>query len=178
MSRFAINRNAWSAEAKDEYEGLLADICNQTTDTSERLDLFEDALTGAVQAHRQWALDVSRACRRAGLAKEVTRFEDRNRALVSFDGQLLSVPRTQSRKVMVLGEVTYQRELITVWTWDEIAEKRAEVIKATQAYTVKVQQYDRLLALRVLAPDAGSPAEAAEQLGLDIDEYLGGSEAA
>jgi hypothetical protein len=178
MSRYAINRNAWSDVAKDEYESLLADICNETNDTSERLDLFEDKLTDAVQAHRQWALDVARACRRAGLAKEITRFEDRNRALVSFDGQLLSVPRTQSRKVMVAGEVTYQRELITVWTWDEIAEKRAEVIKAVRAYTVKVQQYDRLLALRVLAPEAGSPAEAAEQLGLDIDEYLGGTEAA
>ncbi len=178
MTRYAINRNAWSEQARDEYEDLLAEICNATNDTSERLDLFEDKLTDAVQGHRQWALDVARACRRAGLAKEITRFEDRNRALVSFDGKLLSVPRTQSRKVKVGGEVTYQRELITVWTWDELAEKREEVIKATRAYTVKVQQYDRLLSLRVLAPAAKSPAEAAELLGVDIDEYLGGTEAA
>jgi hypothetical protein len=178
VTRFAINRHAWSAEAKDEYEDLLADICNTTNDTSERLDLFEEQLIDAVQAHRQWALDVSRACRRAGLGKEISRFEDRNRVLVSHDGQLLSVPRTQSRKVKVAGEVTYQRELIVVWTWVELAEKRAEVIKATRAYTAKVQQYDRLLALRDMAPEAGSPAEAAEQLGLDLDEYLGGEEAA
>jgi len=178
VSRYAINRSAWSDRDRDEYEDLLAEICNLTNDTSERLDLLEDKLTDAVQAHRQWALDVSRASRRAGLAKEITRFEDRNRALVSFDGQLLSVPRTQSRKVKVAGEVTYQRELIVVWTWDEIAEKREEVIKSARAYTVKVQQYDRLLALHVMAPEAKSPAEAAEHLGLDIDEYLGKSEAA
>jgi hypothetical protein len=178
VSRYAINRSTWSAGDKDEYEDLLADLCNRTNDTSERLDLFEDALTDAVQAHRQWALDVARACRRAGLAKEITRFEDRNRALVSFDGQLLSVPRTQSRKVVVAGEVTYQRELITVWTWGQLAEKRDEVIKARRAYTAKVQQYDRLLSLRVLAPAAKSPAEAAELLGVDIDEYLGATEAA
>jgi hypothetical protein len=178
VSRYAINRNAWSAQEKDEYEDLLADICNASNDTSERLDLFEDRLTDAVQAHRQWALDVARACRRAGLGKEISRFEDRNRALVSFDGEVLSVPRTQSRKVKVAGEVTYQRELIVVWTWDEISEKRAEVIKAARAYTVKVQQYDRLLALRILAPAAGSPVEAADALGLDLDEYLGKSEAA
>lgn len=178
MSRYAINRNAWSDADKDEYEDLLAEICNATNDTRERLDLFEDKLTDAVQAHRQWALDVARQSRRAGLAKEITRFEDRNRALVSFDGQLLSVPRTQSRKVVVAGEVTYQRELITVWTWSQLAEKRDEVIKARRAYTAKVQQYDRLLALRILAPGSGSPAEAAEALGLDIDEYLGTTEAA
>lgn len=178
MSRYAINRALWSPQEREEYDDLLAEICNTTPDTSERLDIFEDKLTDAVQAHRQWALDVSRACRRAGLAKEITRFEDRNRALVAFDGQLLSVPRTQSRKVVVAGEVTYQRELITVWTWDQLAEKRTDVIKAARAYTAKVQQYDRLLALRVMAPGAGSPAEAADQLGLDIDEYLGGSVAA
>ncbi|GAA0738429.1 hypothetical protein Drose_04555 [Dactylosporangium roseum] len=178
MSRYAINRAAWSERDKDEYEDLLAEICNATTDTSERLDLFEDKLTDAVQAQRTWALHVSRACRRAGLGKEIVRFEDRNRALVSYDGQLLSVPRRQGRKVKVAGEVTYQRELIVVWSWDEIAEKREEVIKATRSYTVKVQQYDRLLALRVLAPAAKSPAEAAELLGLDLDEYLGKSEAA
>lgn len=178
MSRYAINRALWSPQEREEYDDLLAEICNTTPDTSERLDIFEDKLTDAVQAHRQWALDVARSCRRFGLGKEISRFEDRNRALISFDGQLLSVPRTQSRKVVVAGEVTYQRELITVWTWDEIAEKRQEVIKAARAYTVKVQQYDRLLALRVLAPEAKSPAEAAEHLGLDLDEYLGKSEAA
>jgi hypothetical protein len=178
VSRYAINRNAWSAQDRDEYEELLAEICNRTNDTSERLDLFEDALTDAVQAHRQWALDVSRASRRAGLGKEISRFEDRNRALVSFDGQLLSVPRTQSRKVKVAGEVTYQRELLAVWSWEQIVEKRDEVIKATRAYTVKVQHYDRLLALHILAPAAKSPIEAADLLGLDLDEYLGKSEAA
>lgn len=178
MSRYAINRATWSPRDKDEYEDLLAEICNETNDTSERLDLFEDKLIDAVNAQRQWALDVARASRRAGLGKEITRFEDRNRALVSFDGQLLSVPRTQSRKVKVAGEVTYQRELIVVWSWDEIAEKREDVIKASRTYTAKVQQYDRLLALRVLAPLAKSPAEAAEMLGIDLDEYLGKSEAA
>lgn len=177
MSRYAINRSAWSTQARDEYEDLLAEICNRTSDTSERLDLFEDALTDAVQAQRQWALDVSRASRRAGLGKEITRFEDRNRALVSFDGQVLSVPRTQSRKVKVAGEVTYQRELLVVWTWDEIVEKRDEVIKAARSYTVKVQHYDRLLALRILAPAAKSPIEAADLLGLDLDEYLGAAAA-
>jgi hypothetical protein len=34
VSRYAINRNSWSDVAKDEYESLLADICNETNDTT------------------------------------------------------------------------------------------------------------------------------------------------
>lgn len=173
MSRYAINRATWSPKERDEYEDLLAEICNESNDTSVRLDLFEDKLGDAIQAQRQWAFDVARSCRRAGLGKEITRFEDRNRALVSFDGSVLSVPRVQSRRVLVDGEPTYQRELIEVWTWDEIADKRAEAIRSSRSYTAKISHYDQLLALRVRCPDTNSPAEAAAELGLDLDEYLG-----
>jgi hypothetical protein len=132
VSRYAINRNTWSPSDKDEYEDLLAEICNETTTTRASVSTSSrDKLIDAINAQRQWALDVSSASRRAGLGKEITRFEDRNRVLVSHNGELLSVPRTQSRKVKVAGEVTYQRELIVVWTWDEIAEKREDVIKAS-----------------------------------------------
>lgn len=178
MTKHAINRNAWSPTERDEYEDLLAEVCNATKGSTERLDLFDAKLTDAIQAHRPWATDVARACRRFGLGKEIARYENRNQALVSHDGLLLSVPRVQSRKVMVAGEVTYQRELIEVWTWEQITAKRAEAIKASDSYTVKVGHYDRLLALREKAPDTKSPAEAAKQLGIDLEDYLGHAEAA
>ncbi len=99
MSKHAIDRALWSPEERDEYEALIAEIVNATTDTSERLDLFDDKLIDAVQAHRPWAVDVARSCRRYGLAKEITRFEARNRTFVSHDGRLLSLPRVQARRV-------------------------------------------------------------------------------
>jgi hypothetical protein len=169
----AIDRNAWSPAERDEYEELLAEVCNATPDTSERLNLLEEKLNDAQQAHRGWAYSVSSQCRRFGLAKEISRFQDRNRALVSFDGRLLSMPRVQSRRVEVAGEMTYQRELIVLWTWAELLDKRAEAIRASQTYTAKVGHYDRLLALREKAPGSATPAEAANVLGLDLDEYLG-----
>lgn len=169
----AIDRNAWSPEERDEYEELLAEVCNATTDTRERLDLFEEKLADAQQAHRPWAFSVARQCQRFGLGKEITRFQDRNRALVSFEGRLLSLPMVQSRRVEVAGEMTHQRELIVLWSWAELRDKRAEAIRSSETYTAKVGHYDRLLALEEKAPGAATPAEAADQLGLDIDEYLG-----
>jgi hypothetical protein len=169
----AIDRNAWSPQERDEYEDLLAEVCNATTDTRERLDLLEEKLNDAQQAQRGWAYSVSAQCRRFGLGKEISRFQARNRALVSFDGQLLSMPQVQSRRVQVAGEITYQRELIVLWTWKELLDKRGEAIRASDTYTAKVGHYDRLLALKERAPGTATPAEAADVLGIDLDEYLG-----
>lgn len=174
MSKHAIDRALWTPEQRDEYEFLLAEVVNATTDTSERLDLFDDKLVDAIQAHRPWATDVARSCRRAGLAKEISRFEARNRALVSHDGKLLSLPRVQARRVVTAaGEQTFQRELIEVWSWEQIQAKRAEVLQQQDTYSAKLAHYDRLLALRDKAPATGSPAEAAAALGVDLDEWLG-----
>lgn len=173
MSKHAIDRAGWAPEERYEYEELLGEIVSETNDTRERLDLFEHKLLDAIQAHRPWASEVERACRRFGMGKEVSRFEDRNRALVSHDGRVLNLPAKQARKVVTTdGEVTYQRELIELWTWDEIAAKRTEAIKAKRTYDDKVAHYDRLLALRVLAPESTSPAHAAELAGMDLDDFL------
>lgn len=178
MTKHAIDRGAWSDDERQEYEELLAEVCGATTDTTERLNLFDDKLTDAAQAHRPWATEVARACRRWGLGKEIARFEDRNRALVSYAGQVLSLPKVQGRKVTAAtGDVFYQRELIELWTWDEITDKRTEALKALGTYSGRIAHYDRLLALRVLAPDTATPAEAAAFLGIDLDEYLGSAAA-
>lgn len=171
--KHAIDRGAWSPEEREEYEALLAEIAGQTNDSRERLDLFEHKLLDAIQAHRPWASEVDRACRRFGMGKEISRFEARNRALVSHDGQVLSLPAIQSRRIAVAdGSVSYQRELIELWTWQQIEHKRTEALTAQRTYDHKVAHYDRLLSLRVMAPESTSPADAAEKLGLDLDEFL------
>jgi hypothetical protein len=179
VSKHAIDRAGWTPDERDEYEDLLGEIVGATNVTADRLDLFEHRLLDAIQAHRPWATEVERACRRSGLGKEISRYEDRNRAMVSHEGRVLNLPAKQARKVASTdGAVEYQRELIELWSWDEIAEKRLEALKAAQTYTDKVAHYDRLLALRVLAPDAKSPADAAKAAGLDLDEFLAKPKAA
>jgi len=173
VSKHAIDRAGWTPEERDEYEDLLGEIAGATNVSSERLDLFEHKLLDAVQAHRPWATEVERACRRFGMGKEISRFEGRNRALVAHDGRVLSMPAIQARQVVAAdGQVEYQRELIELWSWDQIATKRLEALKAAHTYTDKVAHYDRLLALRVLAPESDSPADAAKTAGVDLDDFL------
>ncbi|AYF29268.1 hypothetical protein CSH63_17710 [Micromonospora tulbaghiae] len=173
MSRHAIDRAGWTPEERHEYEALLAEIVAATRDSGERLDLFEHRLVDAVQAQRPWASEVDRMCRRFGLAKEVSRFQARNRALVAYDGEVLSLPAVQARKVAKPGgEVGYQRELIEVWSWEELTAKRDEALAARRTYDGKVAHYDRLLALRALAPSAATPAEAARMAGVDLGDWL------
>lgn len=174
-----IDRAAWSPEEREEFDELLAEVVAATRDTTDRLNLADKLLNDAIQAHRPWASEVEASCRREGLGREIKRYQDRQRVAVAYDGRILSVPAVQARKVVADdGVVTYQRELIELWTWDQLFEKRGEAIKAQATYSEKVAHYDRLLALRVLAPDSKSPSEAAQQLGIELDAWLAGTAAA
>lgn len=171
--KHAIDRTTWTPEERAAYEALLGEVVEATSNTTERLDLFESKLDDAIQAHRAWASEVDSACRRTGMGKEISRYEGRNRALVAYDGRVLNLPAKQARKVASAdGVVTYQRELIELWSWDDIAAKRHEALTAQRTYSEKVAHYDRLLALRDLAPASATPREAAESLGQSVEEFL------
>lgn len=168
------NRNAWAPAEREEYDELLAEVVAATTNTTKRLDLFEQLLNDALQAQRSWARDVERSGLRNGLAKEIKAYQDRKRALVAYDGQLLNLPRVQGTVTRTSdGEVHHQRELIELWTWQQIADKRADALKTRQYYSEKVAHYDRLLALRDMCPESVTPTDAARRLGINLDEFLG-----
>lgn len=169
----SINRNKWSTDDRDEFDALLADVVAQTRFTSERLDLMETGIADAIQAGRLWASEVETAAARQGYASEIKRFQDRNRALVSHDGQVLNVPKVQSRVVRAdSGETYHQRELIELWTWEQIEAKRREALTGRRSYSEKIGHYDRLLALRDVCPKSISPADAAKQLDITLDDWL------
>lgn len=169
-----IDRRSWSAEERAEEEAMLQQIIDSTTDTHARLDLGERLLGDAIQAHRYWATELERQFLRNGLAKEIKRYQDRHRVAVAYDDRLVSQPRVQGVKSRRSdGSVYEARALIEFRPWEEIAEKRLEAIRMRRTYDEKVAHYDRLLALRDLAPDATTPVEAATALGIDLDEYLG-----
>lgn len=167
-------RAAWEPEEREECDALLAEVIAATTITSERLDSFERHLNDAIQSQRPWARDLERSLLREGAAKEIKRYQDRNRAMVSHNGRVLNLPRVQGTTVRdEEGRVFHQRELIELWSWEQIADKRIEALKGQRTYSEKVAHYDRLLALRELCPESESPADAVKQLGLNLDEYLG-----
>jgi len=169
-----IDRAAWSPEEREEFEALLAEVVGASRETAARLDLMDELITDAIQAHRPWATEVARSARREGYAREIKRYQDRERVAVAYDGRVLSVPAVQARKVVDDdGAVTYQRELLQFWTWGELKAKRQEAVKAATTYTEKIAHYDRLLMLADLAPESTTPAEAAAALGVDLGEWLG-----
>jgi len=164
----------WEPEWREEYDALLDEVVSVGTNTSARLNEFERLLNDAVQAHKPWARDVERTCIRAGLAKEVKAFQDRTRAAVSYDGEVLSLPRVQSRRIIDHeGKATHDRALIELWSWSEIIAKRVEAKAAGVTSANRMAFYDKLLALRGLCPESASPQDAADRLGLDLDEFLG-----
>lgn len=167
-------RAAWDPAEREECDKLLADVIAATTNTSDRLGLFERLLNDAIQGQRPWARDLERSLLREGAAKEIKRFQDRNRAMVSHNGKVLSLPRVQGTVARdEEGRVYHQRELIELWSWAQIADKRTEALKGKRTYDEKVAHYDRLLALHEMCPDSATPADAAARLGLNLDEYLG-----
>lgn len=169
-----VNRAAWSPEEHAEYEALLEEVVSSSRNTGERLDLMERLMVDAIQAHRPWASEVARSATRHGYAAEIKAHQDRaNIVLVSYEGRPLNVPGVQSRRVRnATGNTTHQRELISKWTWEQIADKRVEAIRTCRSYEAKIAHYDRLLALRELCPDSTTPIEAAERLGINLDDFL------
>lgn len=179
MSRHAIDRAGWAPEERTEFELMLAEWVARTTDSTERIDLAERLLIDAIQGQRFWARQVERAALRDGLGAEIRRFEDRNRVMVAHDGQVLNMPAKQARRVVdEAGRTVFQRELIELWTWSQIEDKRAEAIRARRTYDDRVAHYDRLLALRTLCPDSTTPEDAARLLGTTVKHFLGGDLAA
>ncbi len=172
-----LNRRAWAPEDAAEYEAILAEVVDSSKDTATRLDLYEKKLHDAIQAQRYWARDIQRANERQGAAAEIKRYQDRNRrALVSYDGRLLSMPVFQGTVARSsTGAVVHQRELIEVCSWETVAEKRSDEIRMRQAYTDRIAYLDKLLSLRVLCPESASPKDAADRLGMSLDVYLGTS---
>lgn len=170
----SVNRRPWLPEEQDEYDSMVSEIIAGTTNTAARLDDFESRLADAIQAQRYWARDVERACLRKGMAAEVKNFQDRRaRALVAHDGRVMSMPKAQGRTVRTeAGEVAHDRALIEVWTWEQILDKRATDLRARRHYDDRIAYLDRLLALRELCPESASPADAATQLGIDLDDFL------
>lgn len=174
-----MNWSAWSPEERDEYEALLHEVISGARLTGDRVRLMETKMADAEQAHRPWVRDANREAVRTGYASQIKGYLKRNRVALSHDGLILSRPRIiGTPKVSDSGQTYYEQALIELKTFDELRAKRSDYLAQIRAYDANVALIDKLLALADLAPTATTPAEAAAQLDIDLDEYLGGAEAA
>lgn len=172
-----MRKVGWPPDWNSEYTEMMEEVIAETPDSAERIAAFLSKLHDAVQAQRQWAILVDADIRRRGAGAEVSSYAKARvpRLPVAYDGRVLTQDAVAGfKRTRASGQQWVAQELVAMVSWDELKAKRSEQLAMEHAYGVKVAMYDKLLALRDLAPEAANPAEACELLGLSIDDYLGG----
>jgi hypothetical protein len=170
-----VRSNTWPEGEWDEFEELCRNAERLGESTGHRARLFGDMIEGAVQAHRIFARDIEREALRRGFLSIFRQWQKSHGGpvVVSHDGRIL----TKSRVIGVRrsgpdGTEHHQQLLFDYCTWDELGTKRKEYIAAMRGYGDDIAVIDRLLALRELAPESTTPAEAAKELGTTVDAWL------
>lgn len=172
-----MRKVGWPPEWNSEYTEMMEEVIAETPNSAERIAAFLAKLHDAVQAQRQWAMLLDADIRRRGAGSEVSGYAKARvpRLPVAYDGRLLTQDAVAGfKQTRASGEQWVAQQMVAMVSWDELKAKRAEQLAMEHAYGVKVAMYDKLLALRDMAPRAANPAEACSILGMSIDDYLGG----
>lgn len=167
-------KSTWDVEARAEYRDFMHDVCNASPDTGRRRNALLDRLPGLLQSNRYWVSDLERRLLYLGALEVVREFARAERTRpVLIPGSGASKSGVLSVKVKsAAGEIWNQLAAFEIITFEQIAVKRREYLKAARSYNENVAFLDRLLALHEMAPGATSPSGACEELGISIDEYL------
>lgn len=161
--------------AREEYDALLAEVCDGAVSTSERVRLMVRLMHDAKQSHRDWAHAVDDGSLRDGYANEIKRYLKRTRVVVLMDdGRSVSKPATVGAKRVdeKTGKWFDAQLPLEVLTFDELRGKRIEYVTQANAYTDNIATADKLLALEYMAPGARTPDEAARKIGTTVAVYL------
>lgn len=177
-----MNRNAWSDDDRAEYDTLCDEAWRYGATTSERTDRYLQLLYGAEQAQRFYAQDCLHDAVRIGGASQLKSWrvqQKKGRIPVSYEGKVLSTRRVIGSVIVDdEGNPLHTQRIFDYLTWEQLEAKAQEYAANIRAYKLNLYTVMRLIELRDLAPGAGTPAEAVEQLGTTIEEFLGGDVAA
>lgn len=176
-----MNRNAWSDDERVEYD-LLCDVAwHYSRKSGERNARYIELLRDAEQAQRYFAKDCLDDAVHIGAASHLKSWrarQQRGRIPVSYEGKILSARRViGTTEINEDGDAAYTQELFDFFTWEQLEAKAQEYVRNIRAYRFDLDVVLRLLELRDLVPEAGTPAEAVEHLGTTIEEFLGGAAA-
>jgi hypothetical protein len=171
-----VNQKTWTAEDRDEFDRICYESEAEGESTGERAQFMGDKIDDAVQAHRVFARDAHREALTRGYLSIFKGWQKSQQkpVVVAHDGQLLNKPRViGTNRARDDGSVYYQQTMFDFMTWEELAKKRYEYLTQIRAYRGNVATVDKLLALRELAPNANTPAQAAEVVGTTLEAWLG-----
>lgn len=169
-----IRDKAWDREAREEFDAARREAWQYSDRQSERNDRYIEILRDGVQAQRRWAKEALAEAQRTGGAAQLKTWHRQQRTVaVAFDGEVITKSRTVGvRRRDEDGESYDTQTLFDFTTWEELDQKRAEILRVVRAYNSTVAMIDRLLALHDVIPAATNPAEAAKAMGTSLDEWL------
>jgi hypothetical protein len=176
-----MNKHTWSDDERTEYELLVSESL-RVAGVIPRRDIFLAGLDDAEQAHRIWARDVIQDMRSNG-ADRILKNEQNartRRVAVAHNGQVLGKVHREvgARKRDDEGAVENQRLLFDFMSWEQLREKLPWYAQQIGAFERDAMAVVRLLELEDRVPDAANPAEACERLGITVEQWLLGEDAA
>lgn len=174
-----------SPEDRSEYDELMleagTDEAGDVLPSREIGPRVLEALNNAADnAHRQWAVDILADIFAAGCLK---RWKDwnRGRAVITVAGESYVTTKAAAMSVLKKGDDGAKYFQLTFWedmTRGQLAQILGAAAKRVDAEKTTMATARRLMALFDGAPAALTVREAADELDVDIEEYLGSAEAA
>lgn len=174
-----------SPEERDEFDALMYEAGfdehgkpRPSHEISARV--VEMLRTAADQAHRPWARYVLEDMTTSG-AMARWRGWSKRREVVTVAGASYVTTKAAAmgvRKQSTEGHTYYQMTFWADMTRDELRQVIDRSAKEVESERQTIALAGRLLKLLDRAPEAKTVHEAVESLGIDLDEYLGKSEAA
>lgn len=165
----------WSQQDRDEYAAACAEAWDSGDSTRARGEHFGVLVADAVQAHRPWAIDLTRQFALRGAQTELNSWRKSTRPLAALahDGRVINTTRVIGvQRKDDDGSRYVTQALFDLLTFPEIEDKVTEYRRNEQAYRDNIAVATRLLKLRALAPAAATPADAAQSLGTTVDAWL------
>lgn len=163
-------------DEREDYLSLVDEACGDDPrpNTTEAAPRLRDLLLAAEQAGRPWASLVLDDAQLAGLVTQCRdRLQRRERAIVAFDGEMISKPARRSvRARRDTGETFSQQTLFRDATRQEISEMLEREQRQVRASQVTITLLRKLLELLDAVAGANTPGDAAKKLGVSVEEWL------
>jgi hypothetical protein len=168
-----MNIRSWPEDWQDELTTLLEHALLYKGTARRRLELLNGLHTARYEK-KPWAELVFAEFNDIGADKLLKNHEDRTKkvAFVDLDGRLLNKPAVVGVAKKTSDGIENQRAIIYAWTFDDLRQLRMDRAKQARAAHDTIALIDKLLELQIMCPEATTPQDAADHLGININDWL------
>lgn len=165
-------------DERAEYEATMreagGDPSNGGKNAAEAAARLHQLLLDAEQAQRRWASRVLDDDVLEGHVKRLKEWWKKQAVvLVSYKGSIIGkTTRVGARKRDEDGREMWQQTLFHSMTWNQVIDWLEMVERQLGGLLVNKAMGRRLLQLRDACPDSIGPADAAERLGVSVEDWL------